>query len=191
MAFQKKHLIIVAMVCVIGVAAFISWQFQQDETNQLVSDIQDASKNLGQSQLVNADGSINADAAKDAANELLSKTDKDDYFSEARLNRTKARDASLELLREIISDTETSEDARTQATQEMGLIATSIEKEANIESLAKAKGFTDCVAVISTSNVNVVVESQGLQPNEAAQLNEIVMNETGVTADNIKIIEIK
>ena len=48
-----------------------------------------------------------------------------------------------------------------------------------------------CQVEIGGGNVNIVVKSSGLQANEAAQLNEIVVNETGISADKIKIIEVK
>lgn len=184
MVFRKKQLLIVAMVCVICVAAFINWQFNRSEADSFVDDTQQASKNLGEAKLVNTD-----DATGDGeAQEVFGKSD---YFAEARLNRTKARDEAMELLKSVVADTNNTEEARNQATQEIGVIATNIEKEANIESLIKAKGFSDCVAVIGGGNVNIVVKSSGLQANEAAQLNEIVVNETGISADKIKIIEVK
>ena len=62
--------------------------------------------------------------------------------------------------------------------------------EAQIENLVIAKGYTDCVAFISEGGVSVVVSAVegGLQDADAARITEIVMDETGVPASQIKII---
>lgn len=71
----------------------------------------------------------------------------------------------------------------------MSQIAKDIEREANIETLIEAKGFSDCVAVVNGSTVSIVVKSEGLLPNDIAQINEIVYEQTGVEPVNVKIVE--
>ena len=62
-------------------------------------------------------------------------------------------------------------------------------KEANIEALIKAKGFDECVTIISGTTANVIVKSEGLLETEVAQILEIVYSETGITPASVKIIE--
>ena len=59
-----------------------------------------------------------------------------------------------------------------------------------LENIIMAKGFTDCIAYVGADNVSIVVESQGLEPHEAAQIMDIVASETKFSTDVIKIIEI-
>ena len=58
----------------------------------------------------------------------------------------------------------------------------------NIETLVKAKGFEDCVAIISDDAVSVIVRADSLQANEAAQILAIVYDTTGTNPENVSII---
>ena len=63
--------------------------------------------------------------------------------------------------------------------------------EANIENLVTAKGYTDCVAFLSEDSISVVVSNNGtaLTETDTAKISEIVQEETGLSASQIKIIE--
>jgi hypothetical protein len=52
-----------------------------------------------------------------------------------------------------------------------------------------AKGFEECVAVISNGNASIVVKSDGLTPAQLAQINEIVYEQASIKPVNVKIIE--
>lgn len=80
-------------------------------------------------------------------------------------------------------------DVKDEALGKMISIAGNIEIESNVETMVKAKGFEDCLAVVNGDNVNVVVKTSGLLTNEVAQIREIAMSETGFSPENIKIIE--
>ena len=113
----------------------------------------------------------------------------DDYFALSVINRQRVRDEALEILLDLTNSDMTDAEAKADAYSEMTRMANEITSEANIESLVKAKGFNNCVAVVSKDDVNVVVESEGLTINEVAQIKEIVYIECGVHPDNVKIIE--
>ena len=70
-------------------------------------------------------------------------------------------------------------------------LATIMATEANIETLVKAKGFEECVAIINQDTANIVVSSEGLTPGEVAQIKEIVYEQAGIIPANIKIVEKK
>ena len=65
------------------------------------------------------------------------------------------------------------------------------EKENNIETLVKAKGFEKCVAVVNDTEVSIVVKTDGLLQSDMLQIQEIAAGETGFELANVKIIEIK
>ena len=54
-----------------------------------------------------------------------------------------------------------------------------------------AKGYTDCVAFIGDVSVSVVVSARegGLTDADVAKITEIVTDETGMEASQVKIIE--
>lgn len=109
-----------------------------------------------------------------------------DFFAESALYRTKARDEAMEVLHTVV-DLGGSEEASKQALADISRISSDIEKEANIETLIKAKGFEDCIAVISGKSLSIVVKSDSLLPNEVAQIKEIAYKSADVLPDDVVI----
>ena len=119
----------------------------------------------------------------------ISDEDSDRYFSAASLNREKSRDEALQTLQVVVDSAEEHPETRDRALSEILEIATSIEIETTVEEMIKAKGFEDCVAIISGDNINVIVKSDGLLTSEVAQITDIVKSETGFGPENIRIVE--
>ena len=66
-----------------------------------------------------------------------------------------------------------------------------IESEGTIESLIKAQGFDDCVAYLDGESAKIVVKTEGLDKAQAAAIKEIILGETEVSPENIRIFEVK
>ena len=111
------------------------------------------------------------------------------YFSDAILNRTKARDEAISVLQTIVDSGDALADTKEQALSDIAKIVEEMTIEANIEALIKAKGFSECVAVISGDKANVIVKTEGLLENEVAQIAEIVYSEAGIIPSNITLVE--
>lgn len=112
------------------------------------------------------------------------------YFASVQISRQQARDEALEVLQLVIDSDSALESAKQEAIADVSRIADEIAAEANIETLVKAKGFEECVAVISDGNANIVVKTEdALMQNEVAQILEIVVEQTGISPENIKITE--
>ena len=111
-------------------------------------------------------------------------------FVEMTLSRKQARDEAIEVLNTLAnSDTATTK-AKNNAIAGIEVIANCIENEANIESLIKAKGFEECVAVISENSASVIIKtSDSLAPNQIAQISEIVYEQSGILPTELNIIE--
>lgn len=89
----------------------------------------------------------------------------------------------------VISSESALESAKAEAIENVNRIADEITAEANIETLILAKGFEDCIAVISDGNASIVVKTDGLLQSEIAQIMEIVYEQASIAPSNIKIIE--
>lgn len=113
----------------------------------------------------------------------------EDFFAMAIINRTQVRDNALEVLREIAENPDTLPDAKEEALSSIADIADDMSLEANIETLVKAKGIADCVAVISGESCSVVVNQSGLLPEELTQITDIVCEQTGFAVANITVVE--
>ena len=163
----KRNLIITATLVLIVGAVFLNVILFNDN---------------GKKNLVN-DPSKQADAQN-------SGQDTDAYFASAQVERSKARDEALDVLSQITSSDVSTKEAVDAAYASIAQIAKDIEDEATIENLIKAKGFSDCVTIISDGKCSVIVSSAaaGLAANEIAQIQEIVLNTSGILPANTKII---
>lgn len=113
----------------------------------------------------------------------------DTYFSSVQVDRQRTRDEALEVLQGVVDNQSSTATAKEEALAEINKMAQTMEAESNIETLIVAKGFEECVAVISGESVNIVVKSDGLQAAQISQINEIVYEQSGILPVNIKIIQ--
>ena len=182
-AKHKKPVIIFAAVALIATAVYTDVKSGGGATSQISdylytsqNSTEDSAKILGEAKLVDS----TSDASEDQT---------DGYFETAVINRERSRGEALQTLQVVVDSSETMPDVKDKALSEMMQIATDIETEANVEEMIKAKGFEDCLAIISGENINVIVKSPGLLTAEVAQISEIVKNETGFPIENIRIVE--
>ena len=133
-------------------------------------------------------GDNNMDDNFDGSSTTGGEEEKNDYFSTVVLNREQSRDEAIDVLKLVTESEESSEEARAEASEKLAKIALDIQNEANIETLVKAKGFEDCVAVISEDSVSVIVGAEELLAAEAAQILAIVYETTGISPERISII---
>lgn len=113
----------------------------------------------------------------------------DSYFSSVQVSRQRSRDEAIEVLQSVVDNASSTQTAKDEALAEINKLALIMETEANIETLIVAKGFEECVAVISGDSASIVVRSDGLLASEISQINEIVYEQAGIEPVNIKIIE--
>lgn len=116
-------------------------------------------------------------------------SESEDYFASVQIDRERARGEALEVLVNITEDESASETAKSDAFTQMERIANETSWEIDIENLVKAKGFSECIAIINQDSANIVVESDGLTAGEIAQIKEIVYLESDIQPKDVKIIE--
>ncbi|MBO5967733.1 MAG: SpoIIIAH-like family protein [Clostridia bacterium] len=113
----------------------------------------------------------------------------DSYFSSVQVSRQRSRDEAIEVLQSVVDNASSTEAARNEALAEINKLAGVMATESNIETLVLAKGFEECVAVISGESARIVVRSDGLTAAQISQINEIVYTEAGILPTGITIIE--
>lgn len=113
----------------------------------------------------------------------------DTYFTSVQISRQRTRDEAIEVLQSVVDNESSTETAKNEALAEINKLAAVMASEANIETLILAKGFEECVAVISGEDASIVVKSDGLNASQISQINEIVYSEAGIQPVNITIIE--
>ena len=182
MKVNKRQFFILALTVVVCLAVYINWKLTkvQVDNTQISNNSETAEKTLGEAKFVNKDESGQ-----------LSSTTSNEYFALARMNKKKAREESIALLKSITDGEKNDADVKKKALEDIRKIALAAEKEDRIESLIKAKGFKDCVALLGDKNINIVVSTTALKPLEAAQIKDIAINETSLTSEKVIISEMK
>jgi stage III sporulation protein AH len=170
----KRNLVICASVLIIAVAVCINWALLSGGS-------------LTDDQLpTGSDGTGEGNGTVDAGN-----SDNENvasYFASVQISRQQARDEALEVLQMVIASESAMENAKNEAIESVNRIADEIAAEANIETLVKAKGFAECVTVISEDSVSVIVQKDELQAVDTAQILTIVYETTGISPDKVSII---
>ncbi len=110
-----------------------------------------------------------------------------DYFAKARYDRDCTRSEAAELLKVSNTEGENAEELAAKNIELLEVFAKNMEKETAIENMVIAKGYRDCVVFVDDSGVRVVVKSDSLQAESVAQIKDIVVQQTGAKATQIKI----
>ncbi|MBQ6702872.1 MAG: SpoIIIAH-like family protein [Clostridia bacterium] len=168
---DKKKVMAASAVLLIGAAVYLNYVFFLEDTKDTMT----------QNDIV-YENSLATNSNTDPSNEV-------NYFTQAVMDRQKARDEALEVLQIVVENEDALASSKDSALQQMSKIAEDMQKESNIESLVVSKGFEECVAVISEGKCNVIVKTEGLQANEISQIKEIVYEQAAINPLNIKIIE--
>jgi stage III sporulation protein AH len=108
-------------------------------------------------------------------------------LSGAKLEKEQTRAQNKETLLEIINNANISETQKQEAVNNMISMTDIAEKETAAEILLEAKGFDDAIVSIDGDSVDVVVNTAELTEAQRAQIEDIVIRKTGVSADAIII----
>ncbi len=143
---------------------------------------QSGTKVLGNAVLVGSEVSVDTE---------LEDADSGSFFAVAVINRQRTRDAAMQTLKTIADSPESMPDAKENALRSIAALVDEMNAEANIEMLVRSKGFDDCVAIVSDGKCSVIVRSEGLLEDEVAQILTIAVEQSGISAPGITIIEKK
>ncbi len=181
MKIQKRHIVLAALILALGSAVYLNWQFSDPE-KMLKSN---TSKELGAATYVNADAT--SDQVAHVSNQT---TSTQEYFSKAEVEREQARDEALEIAQETVKNADSSDEAKTVAVQQLSELENNIVKESNIESILKAKGFSQCLCYISDKSCSISVPKKELQKNSPLIIKDAVLSQIDISFNNITIIEV-
>ena len=177
---KKTRTALSVFVFLLAVGLGGNWYWHNSDISSKINSVVSSNKTLGEATYV------------DGTTEPSTKAE-NDYFSEARLDRESARDAALEEMQKVISSTDESEESRLAASQGVVRLTTNMETENKIETLVKAKGVKNCLAVISEdgTKVDVIVDVEELTDEIILQIKEISMEQLKCGFENVTIIQSK
>lgn len=171
--FSKGQVVAVLMIVALGGAVWVNMKFSSNE------------KYLGEAKYV----------SNNSSNVLQTSTKVDasdtDYFKAAKQEREDAIKEAQEVIKETLKSDKLSDKDKEKVVALSNSLASRIEQANNIETLLKAKGFKQAVAVVGTEGINVVVKSDGLTTAQTLQIQDVVTNESGISLEKIKIVPVK
>lgn len=166
MVIKKKQIAVAALAIVIGTAGYINAGRNAGDEEK---------KYLGEAQLVTSNGAVSEASG--------------DFFAQARLDREAGRSRSIETYNAVLENENSDAAAKASAQQGVLELAQNTETETAVENLLRARGFEDAVCYINGGMANVVVKTQMLDGEKAAQISEIVSTQSGIPQEKIKIME--
>ena len=136
----------------------------------------DVSRNYGEAQLVSV------------ANDSGTK-----FFEQARLKREKAHDETVDTIQKTLKGSALSAEEKKAYTDQMAAALEDLNAENEIETLIRAKGFADCLCFLQAGRADLTVMTAGepLTAAQVAQIRDVVLSKSSVTAQNITVVEVK
>ena len=111
----------------------------------------------------------------------------DTYFTNSKLERENIYSQTLETYQEIYNNTNSTSEQKSLAIEEISKINKQRNAIMIAENLCIAKGFENIVIFANASNVSVIVKAEKLEPEQIAQIQNIVSRELEIGAENISI----
>lgn len=177
----KKNLLALTVLLTVCGGIYLNWRNSAGGNATDLVDTLDSQKVMSDEMLLLSDGLTEVIADNNTMT---------DYFAAVRLSRQQARDSAVTLLQEAMSYGEEAS-AEGSGAQLEDIVQTAL-CEAQIESLVIAKGYADCVAYMSEEGISVAVASPegGLQDADVALIADIVMSQSSLNMDKIRVVEV-
>ena len=172
---SKKHIVTATLVVCLAAAVWLNMKFSTFENvsgEDSLSDKQyyDTNSVLGQA--------VQTSAAVDK-------------IATSRNERDQKRNSTVEQYTKTVNDSNADDDSKNEALKGLNKIAENIVNESSIETVIKAKGFQEALAIISDESVTVIVPSDGLLTSETLQIQDAVTSQIKIDLEKIKIIAVK
>ena len=163
MVLKKKEIIAASLVVLIGVAGYLNWSYQDTIRVQDGESYVETGKKLGEAQYVSSDT-----VAKETS-----------------------RSKSLEILNQTAENESFDADIRKKAGDKILEEANNVQKESEIESIAQSKGYSEICVYVDGSEANIMVRKDGFSDEDVVKLTSIATEQLKISAQNIKIVEVK
>ena len=195
MVFKRKQIVVLSLVLMIVIAGYLQYTFKKDGSASVAGN---ENSKLGEAVYVdNQDASVANSATTSGSTSKDTKDNKsssiasasiqaNNYFAQARIDKESTRGKNTESLKAIADDTKVSKEIKSKAQDQMLTLISYAEKETNIETLIKAKGYSDAVATFGDDgSLDIVVKAPTLTEVDTAQIADIAARQ-----GNVKMTEI-
>lgn len=188
MAIKKRQIVAAALTLALGSAVFVNWYFTRPEAQAASATPENSNasaqedKNLGDAQYVSG-------TLANADNQVAGQ--ESELFVSSRENRQKAHDEAFDKLNAVINSSDADDASKEAARKQLTTLTDEIKMEADCENLIQSKIAAKCLVSINGGKVQVIVSKGGVNDTSALQIKDIVVQQTGISSENITIIESK
>ena len=177
----KKNMVAAAVLVTVCTGIYVNWLYTEENAAKTLTETLDAEKVMSDDTLLLSEDAVLTDAELNTAT---------DYFAAVRLSRQQARDSAVSLLQDVSVNSDQTK-AEESAAELEDIVQTAL-TEAQIESLIIAKGYTDCVAYMSSEGISVAVSAPegGLKQEDVAVIADIIMTQSEYTLSDIRVVEV-
>ena len=219
MVMKKKEIIAASLVVLIGVAGYLNWSYQDTINVRDGETYVETGKRLGEAQYVSSneenvektdeedkkaeetsadegkeENAEEKDKAEETAADSSAAEEKSagaDYFDKTKQNREESRSKSLEILNQTAENESFDAEIRKKAGDKILAVADNVRKEIEIEGIAQSKGYSEICVYVDAGDANVMVRKDGFNDDDVLKLTEIVTDQLKISAQNVKIVEVK
>ncbi len=176
MKFEKKHIVASALILALGAAVYVNWQLGGKQSTV---------KELGAASLVNA--AVTATADQPSSGSALTPA-QESFFASERVKRQNTQDAVLDEAQKVFDLESAREEDKSEAQKNVEKILRSFTVQQSIESIIKAKGFSDCLCCISDEGVTVIVPEEQLNDTAVLVIDDAVFSHYKVSYEKISVV---
>ena len=183
----KRQMVLAGLVFALAIAVWLNMNYAAKEDGFGIAAESASSKYLGEAEYVAAspEGEVASSSEEAVAAAALLET-----IQNAKNERADTREEAIELLEDTVNDAKASGADVEAALAKISEISDRMDKEASIETLLSAKGYS-AIVVIGDAATTVTVSADELQPHQTVQIQDAVVSVTGQSLENIKIIAVK
>ncbi|RJX28026.1 MAG: SpoIIIAH-like family protein [Dethiobacter sp.] len=113
------------------------------------------------------------------------------FFVEYRLERDRVRGQEVEMLNEMINNPQVGAEARNEAEKQLLNLVDLMEKELIIENMLKAQGYNDALLFARKGVATVMIHAEQLSEGDFIRITEMVSAISGVSREQVQIIQHK
>lgn len=111
----------------------------------------------------------------------------DNYFIKSKLERENIYSQMLETYQEIYNNVSATAEQKKEAIDKITEINNMRNSVMIAENLVQAKGFNDIVIFTNSNSISVIIKAENLEPEQIAQIQNIISRELNVGVDIINI----
>ena len=193
--FKKNQFVVTFLAVLIAVAGYLNYANNLDKSKEVKQVDNNTYESVySEDDLLTSDEDIESlddeeETAEPGEAVLTNGTSLNSYMVQAKLNREQTRSKNKETLLEVINNSDVSAKEKKSAVKSMVKLTENTEIENNIETLLKAKGFSDIIVTINDEQADVVLSGSEVSDDKRAQIEDVIKRKTNLSVDDITITD--